>query len=583
MIPTEQHQEAQSALKELEHVNIPPELRYLSSRYNSLSQQLLNALDGMDTALQEASAFISRNQLGNARVRLREAEANLNNAQSLLSEIQAATAAATTSFSVLAPYAADRLQNVYQRMRQSLLRLNQLINELNWRSQDISASEMAQAAKLALTDLTTNVNSLSGFVGDALTVSGKLSSNGKPLPNRPLTIYLDVTTITTTTNNDGSFTTRVTIPDRFVTKMDLRAQYVPSGDDSRTYQASESLPMEIKTLFHTTQLDVFVPPVVAPGILFTISGQVSSAGSNSDRTLKVLLDGTPLATATVTQDFQLEVTAPENTPLGKHILTVVAISQGRDAEATRKLSLNVSGLLLDIETRLPSLVFTPASIQINGKIGARIKPGTRVNLIFRGAASTVNTAPDGSFNTNLEIPLNLSIIGPQELTIAVVPAETSYAPREEKLWIFAINPIYAGLMLMVLLAVGLFAYRQTRASVVLSPGEVEIAATQVATPPTPQPPHEIPGARGRILLAYAASLRAVETSLGRRMTPETTLREFLIMATARLPARAIDPFAALTAHAEVALYSPRELDDTAVAITEESATTLKKELSGVPA
>jgi len=229
----------------------------------------------------------------------------------------------------------------------------------------------------------------------------------------------------------------------------------------------------------------------------------------------------------------------------------------------------------------------------------------RVSLASRKSSATAKTATDGSFTTavrpprlsvttptsgnpffasatTVELPLDLSLAGPQELTITIEPAEPWYAPLQIERQVFVINPANIGLMLIALLCLGVLLYNQVRSRVAIAQEEL-IPQPQMKGLPPVIPKHEIKyklsSIKGRILSAYRSGLEAVENITGVTMTAHTTLREFLTTATPRLSAAARS-FSELTSIAEVALYSTHKLEEDMASRAEKLATATREELHG---
>lgn len=603
---TGQYQNAQSLLKELEQANIPAELRYIIDRYNTLSRQLLTTLDNLEFRLDEASTLLSHNQISDARKKLDDAEAATRNARFLLEDIEVATRSLADKLGTFAPSAASQIKKAYDRLEQSLNRLRQLIDELNQLQQSLTDRHQTLVVELIPTELSLSITPVSVFVGNSITASGRLSDANRPLTKRKLILLLNNKPLVTTTDLDGSYATNITIPYEYVPTMTLNAIYAPSGDDIVTYQASKSPPVTVNTMFYPTLLEVSAPETAHPGLPITISGQVSSTDGNIDRIIKVLLDNTQLAGETIQGQFSLEITPPPQTSIGEHSLTIVATSQGHYSGAVKSLSIDISKIPIQADIQIPQLIVIPKPIQISGKVSHNFAPvqDARVSLTFRQSSTTTKTANDGSFTavvklpqlsvstptssnlftattTTIELPLDLSLIGPQELTITITPVEPRYAPLQIKRWVFVVNPVNIGLMLFAFLSLGLVVYNRFRTRPIVlrhkkavpQPPAQELPA---ATPP-PMPKFEFTGIKGRILSAYLDGLETVEKVTRTLMATHTTLREFLKTATPRLPT-AIKSFAELTTIAEVALYSARRLDEDIATRAEQLAATIKKEL-----
>ena len=338
------------------------------------------------------------------------------------------------------------------------------------------------------------------------------------------------------------------------------------------------------SFYYPTLLEVSAPKTAHPGLPITISGQVSSTDVKLERTIRVLLDNIQLTEETIRGKFNLEVTPPPQTSTGEHSLTVVVNPQGYYSGASKKMGIDISKLLIQPDIRVPQVVIIPKSIQISGKVSHNLAPvqDARVSLAFGRSSSTTETATDGSFTTSVDVPLDLSLVSPHQLTTTIEPVESWYAPLQIKRQVFTVNPLNIGLMLVAFFSLGLLVYNRVRAKVPSLQEEKVILQSQVrepsaVAPPPSRPKYEFTDIRGRILSAYISGLEAAEKITSISMAAHTTLREFLKTATPRLPT-AIKPFTELTTIAEVALYSARKLDEDIATRAEQLATTIKEEL-----
>ncbi len=342
--------------------------------------------------------------------------------------------------------------------------------------------------------------------------------------------------------------------------------------------------MVVETSFYyPTHLAVSAPDTAYPGLPIIISGQISSTDGAVDRTVRVLLDNALLAEEIVQHQFSLEVTLPQQASTGEHSLTVVATPQGRYSGASKSLTINISRLPIQTDIQLPLLVVIPKSIQISGKVYHSLGPiqDARVSFAFRDSLTTVKTATDGSFTTIIEAPLDLSLVGPHELTITIEPVEPWYASPQIERGIFTINPANIGLMLVAFISLGLLVYNRVRTRPIRPREELVIPEAKPREPPTaappPEPKYEFTAIKDRIISAYLDGLEIVEKVTSIPMMPHITLREFLNAATPQLP-RAIKPFTELTTIAERALYSAHRLGEDTAARAEQLAANIKKEL-----
>jgi hypothetical protein len=579
-----QYQDAQSMLKELAYAHIPDELRYIIDRYNSLSRQLITILDNLELLLYEASTLLADYQISAAKQKLDAAEAAIPGAQLILEEIEATTTILSDRLGVLAPLAGTEIRQAYDRLVEMQHRLRQRIDELNQLRQSLAQRQEIQAVELIPTKLSLSITPASVFVGDSITVSGRLTADRSPLANRKLTLLLDdEPLLAITTDLDGSYVTDITIPYIYVSTMTLRAIYIPAGNDIGIYQGSQSPPVIVNTSFYPTLLEASAPETAHPGLPITISGHVSSTDGPVDRIIKVLLDNTQLAEEITEGQFSLQIALPPQIPTGEHNLTVVAAPQKRYSGASTSLSINISRLPIQADIKVPLLIAIPRPIQISGKVYHNRNPiqDAQVNLTFGDLSATVRTATDGSFTTTVDIPLDLFLVGPQELIITIEPVEPWYASLQIKRGIFTINPANIGLLLVAVIPLGLLIFSGVRTR---PPSRREKMVTPEARrpePPTVAPPlrpkHELTGIKDRILSAYLNGLEAVEKVTSIPMLPHTSLREFVNAATPQLPT-AIKPFTELTTIAEIALYSAHRLDEDTATRAEQLATTITEEL-----
>ncbi len=580
---TRQYHDAQSMLADLDYANIPDELHYIIDRLNSLSQQLFTTLDNLELLLDEASALLSQYRISDAEQKLNATETMHNNIRLLLGYIDEAASPLGDRLGIFTALASNPLKQAYERLEKALDRLRQLTNELNQLRQSLVDKYEVQAqVELTPTELNLSVEPASIFIGDTITASGRLTTDTIPLSNRKLTLLLDNEPLVITTSLDGSYTTSIPIPYKYIPIMTLSTVYTPSGDDIGTYLASESLPVIVSTSFYPTSLEVSTPETAHPGLPITITGQVSSTNGNIARTIKVFLDNTQLAEEIIQDEFSFQITPPPQISTGKHSLTLIATPQERYSGSSKSLTINISRLPIQADIELPQLIFIPQSIQISGKVYHSIGPveDARVSLIFGQSSTTVKTSTDGSFIANLELPLDFSLVGPQELSVIIKPVQPWYASPQIRRRVLTLNSLNMGLMLIALICLGILLYiRIPRRQEKITIPEVEVTVREPPTvTPSIRPSYEFTDIKGRILSAYLNGLETVEKVTGISMAPHTTLREFLKATTSLLPS-AIKSFTELTIAAEIAVYSAHKLDSSSAARAEQLTATINKELS----
>ena len=295
------------------------------------------------------------------------------------------------------------------------------------------------------------------------------------------------------------------------------------------------------------------------------------------------MDNTQLTEERVRDQFSLQVIPPPQLSTGKHSLTLVAVPQEHYAGASTTLTIHISRMPIQTEIQVPQTTILPKSIQISGQVYHDLGPlpDARVELNFKGYSSLVKTSADGSFKVSIKTPLDLSLVGPQELTILIEPAEPWYASLEVKRWTLTINPVSSGLMLVAFISLGVMLFSRVRARPG-RPGELGLTVSArplkpVTLAPAPGRKPEFTDIKGRILSAYLTGLDAVVRATGTPMALHITLREFLNAVTPKLP-KATKAFTELTIIAESALYSTHKLDENTAARAERPADTIRQEL-----
>jgi len=603
-----QYRNAQDILDELEHVDIPDEIQYIINQYSNLCQQLFTTLDNLEALLDKASDLLARNQIGEVEYLLDLAHANIMDAHTLSEDIKVATNSLSDKLGVFAISATSQLTQAYTLLEESLERLSGLIDKLNSLNQSLS-ERYVQKTRLSPTELSLSINPAAACIGDDITASGRLGSDGNPIAGKKLSLTLDNNPVATAiTGFDGIYVTSITLPYIYKENMTVTAAYQPAGNDINIYLASKSPAITITTMFYQTMLEVSSPEKVYHGLPFTVSGTVTDNRDNASRNIKVLLDDTTLAEEIASGPFSLEITLPEKTPLGTGKLTVAVSPQGRYSGASVQRSVTISVLPIYLDIRTPSIVLLPGDIQISGMVYSELGPvvAAPVSLYFKKSSTTVKTSADGSFSSVIKLHLlpqeaplsanpfyvssspadsssDFSPIGTHEIEITVEPPETWATTMNVKRQLLTINPLSISLILAILVALWLAIRRRSRmrtyAEKEIPPAEVVEIPT---APPLPAPIPKLTGIKGQVLSAYRSVLAIVEKISGVIMSPDITLREFLKIAQLPSPTTT-DRFAELTAIAESTLYSAYSPQKDTATRAAELATNIKEELrSGTP-
>ncbi len=575
-----QYRSAQDILNEFEHIDMPDDIRYIINQYGNLCQRLLTTLDNIEALLDEASDLLSHNQINEVENLLDLARADIMDAHNLPEDIKVATDSLSDKLGVFSISATSHFIQAYTRLEESTERLRDLLSKLNSLNQTLE-ERYVQKTRLSPTELSLSIDPIAAYVGEFISASGRLNSNGNSIVGGKLSLNLDGNMVATALSGfGGTYNTSIRLPYEYTENMTLTAVYEPSGSETGVYLAGNSPPVTITTKFYPTLLEVSTHTNLYRGLPFTLSGTVTDNHDNASRNIKVLLDDITLDEQMASGQFSFEITLPEKTPLGTGKLTVAVSPLDRYSGATVQQNVTISILPINFDVQTPSIVLLPGDIQVSGKVYSQLGPlvDIPVNLYFKKSSTTVRTSDGGNFAASLETPLDPFLIGSQEILIDIESLEPWATTTNVKKQVFIINPLSTALILAILIALWLVIRRRIRTRTYavkeMPPAEV------VEVPPTPPLPTSIPeltGIKGQVSSAYRSVITAVEKITGVIMSPDITMREFLKMAHLPSPA-ATDRFTELTSITETTLYSAYSPRKDTAARAQELAVNIKEEL-----
>jgi hypothetical protein len=187
------------------------------------------------------------------------------------------------------------------------------------------------------------------------------------------------------------------------------------------------------------------------------------------------------------------------------------------------------------------------------------------------------TSKSGGFHISGGLPAALSLGGPTELSITVLPREPWYTPIKQPRRLITVNLISVGVLVVVLpVGIAIVLTQVNRRPLVGATSEApEPPADEVAQGGAAAALAQVRGSLAEELVAiYRRVLRRLEVASGIQAEVTTTLREFVEL----LPMRTEgDTVWRLTVLAERALYSPHPVTPAQV----EQARALGLQLEGV--
>jgi hypothetical protein len=589
------YENASRLIEQLKYVSVPEDLKYVIDRYNNLTLELTRVSDNLDTLLNETSALLDQHRLDEASPILEEAGTLVTKADILLRDIEEATGTLSERLGVFAAPTESKVRDAYDRLQGILKRLRELWEEYSRLLTSMKEASQTQREELKPTELSLRLNTTRIFVGGFVNASGTLRSNGEDMLNRTVVILLDEEPAATAiTGSNGSYQVLVEMPYSYVQTMAIKALYTPIGDDVDVYLASLSPPISLDVVFYETKLETEAPDEAHPGLPITVTGKVTSENGVplSERTVKMLSNGDLLAEAETSIQglFEIQATLSPQTPLGEWTLTTVVEPDGVYAGVSQDRTLNIVKIPSQIGIHVPSLIILPAKMYVEGNASSALGPlqDATVTLQVGGKLTTVKTSENGEFNATIDMPLSLIFSGFQELTVNVEPAEPWHAPTQAEASIFVVNPTNIGFISAAFASMGAVLYTRLSGA---KRREKAAKVREAAPPPSEKSSPTIfpskaevkfEGVNGRILRAYAKTLKIVERATAASMKPQMTLREFLWEAKPKLKS-ASESFADLTFLAERTLYSPYVLTENEAAEVEDLALNVIELLKVEPA
>jgi len=271
----------------------------------------------------------------------------------------------------------------------------------------------------------------------------------------------------------------------------------------------------------------------------------------------VELDGQPVAEI-ASGAIHVQVAMPDDIVAGLHRLQVRVPEQGRYLAARWTKTIQVSRITPRVEASSPSWVTVPGRFSISGSVASELGSltGAAVRVSIAGHEYEQMTSDSGGFQISGGLPAALSLGGPTDLSITVLPREPWYGSITEPRRLITVNLISVGVLVAVLLAgIAIVLTQVNRRQLVGATREApKPAAKDVAQGGAAAVLAQVRGSLAEELVAiYRRVLRRLEVATGIQAEVTTTLREFVGL----LPMRAEgDTLWRLTVLAELALYSP---------------------------
>jgi hypothetical protein len=349
-----------------------------------------------------------------------------------------------------------------------------------------------------------------------------------------------------------------------------------------TSKTTSSVAAVGRLLPYETVIELDAPEMAYPGRLFEISGRIQErAPSPSRRHVTVELDGQSVAEI-ASGAIHVQFAMPDDIVAGLHKLEVRVPEQGRYLAARWTKTIQVSRITPRFEASSPTWVTVPGRFSISGSVASELGPltGAAVRVSIARHEFEQMTSESGDFQISGGLQAALSLGGPIELSITVLPREPWYAPITEPRRLITVNLISVGVLVAVLLVgIAIVLTQVNRRPLVGTTREAREPAAEDA--PQGRAAAAVALVKGslaeELVAIYRRVLRRLEVVSGIQAEVTTTLREFVEL----LPLRAGgDTLWRLTVLAELALYSPHPVTPAHVEQAGALGTQLEGALSG---
>ena len=568
----------QLAAVRVDRAHLPSSLIDLAGRYLELCNELSDGVERLYAVLGDVDVALANNDLARARVALDSGGSLLSQSRETLGALERAT---VEVMSLLRRSGAGgttaQLDQARQTLDEAMARLLQLALEYESR---LAQAERVVEEKRSLQQpvLTLRLDRDAAWVGETVTLSGRLSAGSAALAERAVDILLDgVEGGRVVTGADGRFVHELTVPFEYLPRRTVQAVFQPAGADLTLHRPAFSTDSVLTVRYHQSMATVVVPAKLHPGLMTDLSGVVESAGGIAARTVQVRWQGEVLGLCVtgLAGGFTCPVQLPESVPSGECALVLEVESD--DSNRTAPVSVDMVTEVVRVAPRL-DLTVTPVLLvpspslslprQLLGGDFVRMVPvtgGLSSPLPLSAPAMTASWGErsvrwqemGGPFER--EVPLQVSIwsMGLRTVTVRATPLEPWHRAAEARAHLLVVNlfvPLVWLLVVGVAVLLGL-AVRRGHAGVRMPSTVPNTGVRGHAAMPWQAGARRgfAAGPAGVVLDAYYRAVALLQSVFGLALRREMTLREYGRSISARVPA-ASRLFGRLTALAEQALY-----------------------------
>ncbi len=584
--------EAEAKLRKMPWANVPESLTPVTEDFATSGINLARLVVQIDQSLNKLRVFQEQSRLDEAAELAIVIFANLAEAKSELNRVEQAVTATGLEFKVSSAPEDSDLKISYHEVLDRIERIREMLSLFG---KVVEVSQVPVDELLRSTRISLSLEPMAAFVGDNVSFQGTLTSGQELLAGRNVEILLNNSVyITVQTDASGRYQGAFKTPYWYRPELDVQALYYPRGNDKGVYLASLSPVVRLQVLFYPAKLEIKLEAKAYPGRETSLSARYDygDAPVPERREVEVYFDDQLIAEAITPAEFVQKIVVDPNTSVGKRILTVSSAAAGRYAPVVASAPLEVAKATPILDMSLPGVTIIPGVLNLKGKVYSELGPlnNAQIGLTIGQSQVELINQEAGAFATKIKLGMNLGIVGSQDLTVQVLPAEPWHAPLVVTKPILMVNVVNCAGILVVLIVLGVYLPSRLRR-------RLGAYAPRKAPPPTTELPRPAPAASGdltdnipedsgeggeprrQVYYWYRVVTGLLARVAKAILKPQQTLREFA-QECSRVLGPAASYFMALTKILERIIYSDHQPTAEDVEQSKQLSLTIRERLKG---
>lgn len=551
-LTAEKWAETLEQLNSTEHLDIPPNYKYILTRTTELLRKLANTLKQINNNLETVNKSIEYGQLETAKTKLNETKLLIEEANTTIIELETAINQLIQTFKLPSATFENKLEetkNLLNQYLQTYNSLKQTLEKILWK---------IQQGTLIQPNITITTNTTETLVGSTIKVYGNLTARNLALPNKTITINLNNQSYITKTNETGIFTIILKLPKIYTPTITIYASYKPEENDTQQYLPTTSNIIKIKLIYYTPTITILNPPEkIKPTVKYIIKGMIkvnNKTLANWPLTVTFLTNTTTIHSDNQGHfNFTIKITTEPPTPT----ISIIITSQPQNSigPATTKITTLMEYLDPQITVKLPKTIIAGIKFEIHGTVKTTDGLVKNANVTIKIGSKTIytKTNENGTFTIKTTLPLTT----PSKKTIVTIlltPKEFWINIKIMERQIIVINPLTITLPLIPILIPPIDALHRKREEKHLPPVEVKEEIVETTTlKPIKQVEVEM---MHPIVALYWKAVEKIYKKTGIYPQPSQTLREYFTQIKEKIVETA-EKFEKLTTLTEKALYAEK--------------------------